>query len=115
MVTHVWKNKFARIDAARQIQQCWPHLKVHAFGMANGEIGELRPLEWAGVQSIDSSAPVWRGWNGFDIRDPKWDRWGRAVDFADEGLEIAASDDLILRNLEACYVNTSRLRRSSNP
>jgi len=39
-------------------------VSIHALGMANGCLPELWALHYAGCSSIDSSAPVWRGFNG---------------------------------------------------
>lgn len=44
---------------------------VHALGMRNGSLRELQELDEAQCDSIDSSAPVWRGWNGYDIEASK--------------------------------------------
>lgn len=73
-------NPLARVEFARMVRKDHPALHLHAFGMVNGDIHELGYLAQAGVESIDSSAPVWRGWNGYRITDRSWD--GRPVDFS---------------------------------
>lgn len=96
-------NPLARVEFARLVRKERPDIRLHAFGMVNGDVHEIPYLAQAGVNSIDSSAPVWRGWNGFDIRDKSWD--GKPVNFAAE-LYCASSraEDLIMSNLEACNV-----------
>ena len=87
---------------------------VHALGMAAGDVREISLLEDAGCDSIDSSAPVWRGWNAFKIGDKNWD--GRACEFtiARTPSPGNSEDNIILNNLEVCGVDTSS-RRNSNP
>jgi hypothetical protein len=112
-------NPLARVAFARMVRQDRPDLKLHAFGMVNGNVHELGYLAQAGVTSIDSSAPVWRGWNGFDINDPGWD--GRPVDFSarcfvhnhselNTPCKEWVNDSLIMSNLEACNVDISAAR-----
>jgi len=60
----------------------------------------------AGVTSIDSSAPVWRGWNGqsmLELDRRWWDEFGTSVDFNAE-LPTEIRREVILDNLEACGV-----------
>jgi hypothetical protein len=94
-------NPLMRVEFARMVRKDHPRLKLHAFGMVNGDVHEIPYLDAAGVTSIDSSAPVWRGWNGFSIHDPKWD--GKAVDFSSTAPDEQL-DHLIKHNLEACGV-----------
>lgn len=42
--------------------------KLHAFGWI-GSVQELRALAKVGVNTCDSSGPVWRGLNGYEIAD----------------------------------------------
>lgn len=107
-------NPLARVEFARMVKRDHPGIHLHAFGMVNGDIHELPYLKAAGVESIDSSAPVWRGWNGNQIdktEDRKlWDIQGTAVDFNtkwDPFYEAPGNQHLILHNLEACGVNTN--------
>lgn len=43
----------------------------HMLGMLGGNLLELPYLSSAGINSIDSSAPVWRGLMGFQLEDGK--------------------------------------------
>jgi hypothetical protein len=105
-------NPLARVEFARMVRKDYPRLKLHAFGMVNGDIHELGYLAQAGVTSIDSSAPVWRGWYrghhlGVKSEHESWDLLGAPVDFnAPEGGSIE-HDWVIRKNLEACGVDTS--------
>jgi hypothetical protein len=99
-------NALARVEFARMVRKDYPHLKLHAFGMCNGDIHELPYLAQVGVTSIDSSAPIWRGWNGFSMLwdDRKlWDERGIPIDF-NAKLPTAIRSEVILDNLEACGV-----------
>lgn len=90
-----------RIDLAKQVKQNYPHLKLHALGMADGSIEELKALRDVGVDSIDSSCAVWRGWNGFALADPEWVEKGTNCDFyADES---PITEKLIQSNLEVIF------------
>jgi len=74
---------------------------VHALGMCAGNLKEMNELREAGCDSIDSSAPVWRGWNGYDIeRYKEWNKNGTACDFnaRPEGLTQSVRK-IILSNL----------------
>lgn len=111
-------NPLMRVEFARMVKRDHPGIHLHAFGMVNGDVHELPYLKMAGVESIDSSAPVWRGWNGYEIeRKADWDFHGTAVDFNAklkalnatgpfEGLTIDINA-IIKHNLEACGVNTN--------
>lgn len=99
---HITDNPLARVEFARLVRSQHPRLHLHAFGMVNGDTHELGYLEQAGVTSIDSSAPVWRGWNGYDIKNKAWN--GLPVDFS--AAEVPLQEALIKSNLEACGVNT---------
>lgn len=57
MCTDIFKYPLARIFWAEYIRDKYPHLKVHALGMVNGNVHELPFLAQAGVVSIDSSCP----------------------------------------------------------
>lgn len=97
---------FRRANLAREIQRAgFRHLKVHALGMANGSVEELQALQDAGVHSIDSSAPVWRGWNGYSISDLRWKEEGTSCNFLTTDIP---NEWQILQNLEACNVDTGK-------
>jgi len=100
-------NPLMRVEFARMVKRDHPHLKLHAFGMVNGDVHEIPYLAQAGVNSIDSSAPVWRGWNGYSLAsaaDPtEWDRHGTDVNFSAEEHD-PLNTCLIHNNLEACGV-----------
>jgi hypothetical protein len=103
-------NPLARVEFARLVRAEHPGIKLHAFGMVNGEVCELRYLAKVGVTSIDSSAPVWRGWydnriNGKTAR-AWWDEHGVPIDFS-RGDCRKQDHEVILDNLEACGVDTS--------
>lgn len=46
--------------------------KHHCLGMADGDVRELPLLVKEGIDSIDSSSPVWRGLHGYNLRDISW-------------------------------------------
>jgi hypothetical protein len=55
---------------------------VHAFGMCNGSLKEFFSLDEAQCDSCDSSAPVWRGWQGYDIEASQaWAQHGTPCNF----------------------------------
>jgi hypothetical protein len=80
--------------------------RVHALGMVKGSVGELEMVRDAGCDSIDSNAPVWRGWCGRRLAAPNW--YDIEVRYEEKWYED--NDELILDNLEACGVNTSAVR-----
>jgi hypothetical protein len=70
--------------------------KTHAFGWI-GSLEEIKQLAQAGVTTIDSSGPVWRGLNGYYNNQPHW------PDFKfDPGVNIAnlatTPRELVVRN-----------------
>jgi hypothetical protein len=100
--TKVRPSLRARADLAQWIHETWPDCNVHALGMLAGNTEELGLLEQSHVASIDSSAPVWRGWCGYDIADPSWQYNGTACDF--DAYPFNGNDQLILKNLSKCGV-----------
>ena len=102
--THVCPNDpLIRVKLAKEIKDHFPQLPIHCMGMADGDVNELDLLAKQGlVYSIDSSAPVWRGWLGYPIKDrTAWrENDGPPVDFG------ATLDDAYLetarKNLEVC-------------
>lgn len=72
---------FPRILGARRVEliaglqklgKWWVGHHHHAFGMNAGSLSELPKLNSLGVDSCDSSAPVWRGLMGYSIFDGTW-------------------------------------------
>lgn len=71
-----------RVKCATWVKSHYPHLRLHALGMAAGSLDELKALKDVGVNSIDSSAPVWRGWNNQFIHENQvWAKTGTPCDF----------------------------------
>ncbi len=103
-------NPLARVEFARMVRKDHPNLRLHAFGMVNGDVHELGYLAQAGVTSIDSSAPVWRGWHGCALGIPSeheaWDKGGTVVDFNAKDHDPLFTA-CIHNNLEACGVRIS--------
>lgn len=57
-------NHMTRVDFIKSLKahKLWnPNCYHHALGMIDGSISELSDLCNAGIDSIDSSAPIWRG------------------------------------------------------
>lgn len=94
-----------RATWCRYIQDRYPTGNVHALGMLAGDTAELRLLADANCVSIDSSAPVWRGWNGFDIHDERWNMAGVDVNFDAPPLMNFNHERMIAANLRQCGVN----------
>lgn len=74
-----------RVDLAKAVRHTnlLSHLKFHALGMADGDVNEFNALRESGLfKSCDSSAPVWRGCNGYDLTDrDEWRKKGTPIDF----------------------------------
>jgi hypothetical protein len=109
METLAFPNQKIRSLACIALKAYFKHneLKVHAFGMANGKYGELKELAEAGCDSIDSSAPVWRGWNGYrlGLDDKAWDMYGEDVDFDIAPATLQRSREALINlNLADCGV-----------
>jgi hypothetical protein len=87
MCTDIWLpssyRQYARVDICERLVM--EGIKVHALGMAAGDVDELVGLFWEGCCSVDSSAPVWRGLHGYrldnDVDQKEWASRGCAVDF----------------------------------
>lgn len=73
-------------------------LKLHALGMVNGSVSELKDLAAYGFDSVDSSVPVWRGWNDWKVGQNLWPEI--PVDFSTKHPPI--SEQLIYQNLKPC-------------
>ncbi len=83
-------------------------VRFHALGMASGNLDELKQLRDAGVESIDSSAPVWRGWNAIPLNSEDgsdiWKSVGTPCDFSsplpEEGMQTMIDHNLeVIRNV----------------
>lgn len=65
----------------------------HALGMIDGSLHEAAQLAKLGVDSIDSSAPVWRPLHGFALGDPNWGHYqlqvDTAVEFSEYNVQLA--------------------------
>lgn len=123
LATDISLDPLIRPQACELIRKRWPHIKVHALGMVKGNVAELPFLRDAGCESIDSSAPVWRGWyKGFRLTNEldmaAWEKVGTDCDFnAPLPLSISNPESIhrgarqiILENLEACGVNVLAAR-----
>lgn len=120
LVTDYYPHPLTRVNACKLLKRRYANfingLYIHAMGMANGDVTELSALRDAGCDSIDSSAPVWRGWNELTLTDPDdqkvWDLKGTECDFNAPIKFTGAGkrDYMILNNLEACgiYVNRNQ-------
>jgi len=94
-----------RVRMAEQIRKRDSRVKIHALGMVKGSVLELKQLASLGcVASIDSNAPVWRGWCGYSLSD-KWSE--TPVDYANTWSPAAggARDLQILSNLKECGID----------
>jgi hypothetical protein len=92
-----------RCELAQWIRKNFPHVKFHALGMNAGRTNELEHLKDLGVESIDSSCAVWRGWGagsgrGVSLTDPSWETSGTPCDF---GTVSEPDHEQIINNLEA--------------
>lgn len=130
LVTDIAQDPLMRVRVCEFIKRKWyndPCLRVHALGMYKGNVEELKLLAAAGCDSIDSSAPVWRGWNELTLineEDMKmWEINGTECNFSAErhyyyhdkpyssssNYNIySEADRKIFINLEACGVNTNQ-------
>ena len=100
------KDHLLRSHLTRTIKLHNPEVYVHAMGMSAGSLEELHNLQEAKCDSIDSSAPVWRGWNGFDIEDTSWDHEGTPCNFEVHPNTLTRSAvSLIKENLRKVGVN----------
>lgn len=116
----ITQDPHMRVKMAERIKKYNDRVKVHALGMVKGSVDELNLLRQSGcVHTIDSNAPVWRGWCGYDISS-KWPEIPVRYDDPSPPREIFykgtfSNHELILNNLEACGVNTDIHSRSRVP
>lgn len=106
MNTHIFKLKLARAACAEMLKAIHPEVRVHALGWG-GWLGELDLLAKNGVYSWDSSAPIWRGWCGFSLEEDHWPDYKLDLNRADLSSLV---NEIVLKNLEACGVDTSKVR-----
>jgi hypothetical protein len=98
LYTHFSKEDNYRAIIAQVIKKSYPTIKIHALGMASGSLSELEELaKCECVESCDSSAPVWRGWNGYSLSAQGWEENGTPVDF---NAKLPTSNYLIEQNLK---------------
>ena len=112
--THIACRPLARVEEVATITG-YHKKKVHCLGMLAGDVHELHYLDKAGCISIDSSAPVWRGWNGYSLKSFEDSIWpDYPMDFNAEPhqdlVKRGHREDVILKNLEACGIDTSSAR-----
>ncbi len=61
-------GEYARAEMAKQITKLRPGINIHALGMLDGSFVDFDALLTQGiVKSLDTGAPVWRGWNGYTL------------------------------------------------
>jgi len=103
-----WLHSESRAKFARHLKtfNFWNSKCIHhALGMLNGDLAELPLLANEKFFSCDSSAPVWRGMNGYKIDDPTWPNYA----FEPLAAPEASNWDLANSNLkqveEACGAN----------
>jgi hypothetical protein len=82
---------------ALEMRKAYPHLKLHALGSGAGSTDEFTILS-SFCESMDSSSPVWRGWNGYGLQD-KWP--DIPVDFDAPLFLNKDNHEIILENLRA--------------
>lgn len=102
--THLAPGLHTRANWCKYIHTHYPQVNIHCLGMLAGDPHELALLSDASCASIDSSAPVWRGWNGFDVYDKRWDMAGVDVNFDAPPLSNLNFERVIAANLRQCGV-----------
>jgi hypothetical protein len=94
-------DEFMRHNVAVWLKRYKPGIKIHALGMAKGSVKELNSLRGI-VNSIDSNAPVWRGWCGYSLIPNEWNEF--PINY--EAALRSDHDAFILDNLDAVGVYT---------
>lgn len=109
-------HKGHRDACCREIHFYNPEINVHALGMKAGSLEELELLRDSGCTSIDSSAPVWRGWCNVNIDNyAYWNEYGSECDF--DAYPLAPMDPrikLIMSNLTKCGVKTNGIQSGTS-
>lgn len=109
-------NRRVELIAGMQaVDLLWnPGCKHHAFGMNAGSLDELPLLNTLGIDSCDSSAPVWRGLLGYHLEetlawpditfDPSMDIDGMpSVDSTTKMQRKQLADRNLAKVMEACH------------
>jgi hypothetical protein len=106
--TDIAPYNFVRANMCKTIKNFGK--RVHALGMLSGSVEELHHLAAAGCNSIDSNAPVWRGFCNWRLDSAeKWPEIDVMYDLDVERI-IPDLDESILHNLELCNVDVSARR-----
>jgi hypothetical protein len=85
-------------------------VKIHALGQfGSNPLAEKYLLEEAGIYSMDTSGPVWRGWQGFEITNADW--LDIALDLNANSVGLYGNEELIKQNL----INYGFLSKSGKP
>jgi len=101
LYTHYGKIYDLRATVAMIANDLRPDINIHALGMAEGMLTDLRALAATDcVWSVDSSAPVWRGHNGYLLDNLAWAKRGTDCDFKVNKLQ---HPNLIEDNLQMVF------------
>ena len=98
----IFESPLARVEQCLHIKTVSSKVKVHALGMQAGCLEELWALNHAGCDSIDSSAPVWRGHHGFSLDADNIMEWPDApldIEYGTESFDNLDFHDLIVHNI----------------
>lgn len=105
-LSKLWKKTFKDFDPtdrariARWAKRMKPSIRLHALGMLDGSLEDLNWLAKRSeglVESLDTSVPIWRGWNGYAIGDA-WTN--QDVDFDAEFSDEHGEDLTINNNID---------------
>lgn len=106
--THLAPGLHTRANWCKYIHTHYPQVNIHCLGMLAGDPRELTLLSDASCASVDSSAPVWRGWNSYSLNDPGWQKYGAECDFDAQPTE-QRNKQIIRDNLVQCGVGDGRI------
>lgn len=94
------RRRLAFIDHLRKYDHWQIGINHHCLGMLDGDVQELYGLSQRGINSCDSSSPLWRGWHGKSMTD-QWN--GSDFDpFATDTGDWEQAKKNLLEVLEAC-------------
>jgi hypothetical protein len=104
-----------RLQIAEYIKSYRPSIYIHALGMWDGDLEEYNLLKNSGlIDSLDTSAAVWRGLMNCRLDDPKdqayWATNGIPVDFSYSKPISDSQHTIICHNLEVLGVDTSSIK-----